>query len=120
MVVQFCSASSSELSRCALLNGILNKVTGPAARLIISNGIPSDWQSIRTALVNNFADQQDETVLYNDLAILSQGSSTAQEYYERCQNVYGIIMTYVSLHDILEITINAKRDLYRKLTLQAY
>ncbi|KAJ8718734.1 hypothetical protein PYW07_016290 [Mythimna separata] len=29
-------------------------------------------------------------------------------------------MTYVSLHDPLESTIVAKRDLYRKLTLQAY
>lgn len=120
LVDQFCNASSSELSRCALLNGILNKVTGSAARLINSNGIPSDWQGIRTALVNNFADQRDETSLYNDLAILSQGSSTAQEFYERCQNLYSTIMTYVSLHDTLETTINAKRDLYRKLTLQAY
>lgn len=99
LVDQFCNASSSELSRCALLNGILNKVTGSAARLINSNGIPSDWQGIRTALVNNFADQRDETSLYNDLAILSQGSSTAQEFYERCQNLYNTIMTYVSLHN---------------------
>lgn len=120
LVVEFCGQASNELSKCALINGILNKITGSAARLINSNGISCDWQGIRSSLVNNFADQRDETALYNDLAILSQGSSSAQEFYERCQNLYSTIMTYVSLHDTVQTTIDAKRDLYRKLTLQAY
>ena len=108
------------LPKLALLNGILNKITGPAARLINANGIPNDWAGIRSALVNNFADQRDETALYNDLALLTQGSGTPQEFYERCQSLFSTVMTYVSLHDTLDSTIAAKRDLYRKLTLQAY
>lgn len=111
---------SDQLSRLALLNGILNKVTGPAARLINANGIPSDWNGIRTALVNNFSDQRDETALYNDLAILTQGSGSPQEFYEKCQNIFATIMTYVTLHEPVETTVVAKRDLYKKLTLQAY
>lgn len=117
---QFSNAESSELSKCALINGILNKVVGPAARLINSNGIPSDWSGIRSALVNNFADHRDETALYNDLSILRQGSSTPQEFYERCQNLFSTILTYISLHDTVQATIDSKRELYRKLTLQAY
>lgn len=109
-----------ELSNLALLNGILNKVTGPAARTINSNGIPENWQGIRNALINNFADQRDETALYNDLALLSQGSNSPQEYYERCQNLFSIIMTYVTLHEEVTTTIEAKRSLYKKLTLQAF
>lgn len=110
----------NELNNLALINGILNKITGPAARLINSNGIPADWNGIRKALINNFADQRDETALYNDLALLTQGSGSPQEFYERCQNLFATIMTYVSLHESLETTIEAKRDLYKKLTLQAY
>lgn len=109
-----------ELENQSLLNGILNKVTGNAARLINSNGIPTDWNGIRTALINNFADQRDETALYNDLSLLSQGQNTPQEFYERCQNLFSIIMTYVTLHDALPTTIEAKRELYKKLTLQSY
>lgn len=120
LAVQFCAQDSSDLNKCALLNGILNKVVGPAARLINANGIPVDWKSIRSALINNFADQRDETALYNDLAILRQGSNTPQEYYERCQNLFSTIMTYVTLHDTLQTTIDSKRDLYKKLTLQAF
>jgi hypothetical protein len=110
----------NELYNLALINGILNKITGPAARLINSNGIPSDWTGIRNALINNFADQRDETALYNDLALLTQGPGTPQDFYERCQNLFATIMTYVTLHESLDTTIEAKRDLYKKLTLQAY
>lgn len=109
-----------ELSNLSLLNGILNKITGPAARTINSNGIPQTWNGIRSALINNFADQRDETSLYNDLALLTQGPSTPQEYYEKCQNLFSTIMTYISLHETIESTIEAKRTLYKKLTLQAY
>lgn len=109
-----------ELENQSLLNGILNKITGPAARLINSNGIPSDWNGIRNSLINNFADQRDETALYNDLALLTQGQSSPQEFYERCQNLFSTIITYVTLHDNLVTTIEAKRQLYKKLTLQAY
>lgn len=111
---------TNKLRETALLNGILNKITGPAARLINSNGVPSDWQGIRKTLVNNFSDQRDETALYNDLALLTQGPGTPQEFYENCQNLFSTLMTYVSLHDTIKSTIDAKRDLYRKLTLQAY
>lgn len=113
-------AEGHELQNQAVLNGILNKVTGPAARLINSNGIPSDWKGIRSSLVNNFADQRDETALYNDLALQSQGQSTPQEFYERCQTLFSTIMTYVTLHDDVKTTVEAKRQLYKKLTLQSY
>lgn len=110
----------NELENQALLNGILNKVTGPAARFINSNGIPTDWMGIRTALINNFADQRDETALYNDLSLLTQGQSTPQEFFEKCQTLFSTIMTYVTLHDSLPTTVEAKRELYKKLTLQSY
>lgn len=110
----------NELSNLALINGILNKISGPAARLINSNGIPENWLGIRSALVNNFADHRDETALYSDLSLQTQGNSTPQEFYERCQNLYSTIMTYISLHESVPTTIEAKRDLYKKLTLQAY
>lgn len=108
------------LGNLALLNGILNKVTGAAARTINSNGIPETWEGIRNSLINNFADQRDETALYNDLALLTQGSATPQEFYEKCQNIFSVIMTYISLHETVASTIEAKRSLYKKLTLQAY
>lgn len=110
----------NELKNIALINGILNKVTGPAARLINSNGIPENWIGIRNALINNFADQRDETSLYNDLALLNQGNTTPQEFYEKCQNLFSTIMTYISLHETILSTVESKRTLYKKLTLQSY
>lgn len=109
-----------ELINLALLNGILNKVTGPAARLINTNGVPETWEGIRSSLINNFSDQRDETSLYNDLALLTQGNSTPQEYYEKCLSLFATIMTYVSLHETVQSTIESKRSLYKKLTLQSY
>lgn len=109
-----------ELNNLALINGILNKVTGPAARLINSGGISDNWNGIRSALINNFADHRDETALYSDLSMQTQGSSSPQEFYERCQNLYSTIMTYITLNETVLTTIEAKRILYSKLTLQAY
>jgi hypothetical protein len=117
IVIDF--ASPDELNNLALINGILNKITGPAARLINSNGIPTDWIGIRNALINNFADQRDEAALYNDLALLTQGPGSPQEFYEKCQSLFATVMTYVTLHESVVTTIEAKRDLYKKLTLQA-
>lgn len=110
----------SEFNNLCLLNGILNKITGPAARMINSNGIPENWLGIRTALVNNFADQRDETALYNDLSMATQGNNTPIEFFDKCQNLFSTIMTYVTLHETVPTTVEAKRDLYRKLTLQAF
>lgn len=120
VITHFRTGPGSELQNLALVNGILNRVTGPAARLINSNGIPENWQGIRSALVNNFADHRDETALYSDLSMQTQGSNTPQEFYEKCQSLFSTIMTYVTLHESLTTTIDAKRALYQKLTLQAY
>lgn len=121
LVEQFIKPEAGyELSNLSLINGILNKIVGPAARTINSNGIPENWDGIRSALINNFADQRDETSLYNDLALLSQGSASPSEYYEQCNNLFSTIMTYISLHETIPSTIESKRSLYKKLTLQAY
>lgn len=119
-LVAECVSRENQFNNLILINGILNKISGPAARLINSNGIPETGAGIRNALVNNFADQRDETSLYNDLALLTQGSSTPQEFYEKCQNLFSTIMTYISLHETVDTTIESKRDLYKKLTLQAF
>ncbi|XP_028042721.1 uncharacterized protein LOC114252443, partial [Bombyx mandarina] len=68
----------NELNNLSLINGILNKITGPAARTINSNGIPENWLGIRTALINNFSDQRDETALYNDLSLLTLANNNDQ------------------------------------------
>lgn len=120
VVTYFKPQVGHELENQALINGILNKVTGSAARLINCNGIPDTWQGIKNSLINNFADHRDETSLYSDLAMQTQGFSTPQEFYERCQNLFSTIMTHISLHENVVTTIDAKRDLYRKLTLQSY
>lgn len=101
-----------------LLNGILNKITGTAAATINSNGIPDSWLGIRTSLINNFSDQRDETALYNNLSLAVQENKTSQEY-SHCQTLFSTIMTYVTLHETLPTTIDDKRDLYRKVTMQA-
>jgi hypothetical protein len=110
----------SELNNLCLLNGILNKITGPAATIINSNGIPETWLGIRNVLVNNFADQRDETALYNDLSLATQGHSSPQAFYEHCQTLFSTIMTYVTLHESIPTTIEAKRTLYKKLAMQAF
>lgn len=121
LVTQFiCTDPGHELANLCLINGILNKITGPASRTINANGIPDNWLGIRNALINNFADQRDESALYNDLSLLAQGNDSPQEFYDKCQTLFSTIMTYVTLHEIVPTTVEAKRDLYRKLTMQSY
>ena len=56
----------------------------------------------------------------NDLVLLSQGSDSPQQFYEKCQNLFSSLITYVSLHENVLTTVEAKRDLYKKFTLQAF
>lgn len=121
IVITYISPNAgSELANLCLINGILNKITGPAASIINANGIPDNWLSIRNALINNFADQRDETTLYNDLSLSTQGQKSPQEFYDHCQTLFSTIMTYITLHEDVATTIEAKRALYRKLTMQAF
>lgn len=113
-------APGNELGNLALINGILNKITGAAARTLVTNGIPKDWNGIRSTLIHNFSDHRDESALYSDMSLLAQGSDTPQVFYERVQNMLSTIMTYVELHDSLETTVEAKRSLYKKLALQTF
>ncbi|KAJ0169181.1 hypothetical protein K1T71_014705 [Dendrolimus kikuchii] len=110
----------NELNNAALINGILNKITGPAARMLNSNGIPHDWKGIRGALINSFSDHRDESTLYTDLSILTQVSDTPHIFYERVKNLLSTIMTYVELHECVKTTIEAKRELYNKLELRTF
>lgn len=110
----------NELSNLSLINGILNKITGPAARTLATNGIPNDWKSIRATLINSFSDQRDETSLYTDLSLLVQGSDTPQIYYEKVQNLLCTIMCHVELHENVETTIESKRTLYKNLALETF
>lgn len=110
----------NELMNLSLLNGILNKITGSAARILATNGSPSNWQGIRSSLIHHFSDQRDESALYTDLSMLTQGSDTPQVFYEKVLNLLSIIMTYVELHDSLSTTVEAKRTLYKNLALQSY
>lgn len=110
----------NSLVRLCLINGILNKIKGPAALIINSNGISENWSDIKATLINNFADQRDETTLYNDLMLATQNNDTPQEFYDRCVNLFSTIMTYVTLHETIETTVQAKRALYKKLTMQAF
>lgn len=121
IVQQYASPEpGSELANLCLLNGILNKITGPAASTINSNGIPETWAGIRSSLINNFSDQRDETALYNDLSLAVQGNKSPQEFYDHCQTLFSIIMTYVTLHESIPTTVEAKRALYKKVTVQAF
>ncbi|KAL4715687.1 hypothetical protein ACJJTC_006266 [Scirpophaga incertulas] len=48
LVINFLNpAHGNELNNSALLNGILNKITGNAAKTLATNGIPTDWQRWR-------------------------------------------------------------------------
>lgn len=109
-----------QLVSSALLNGIINRITGKAARTLATNGIPDNWEGIRNTLVNSFSDHSDECSLYTDLSLLTQGIDTANVFYERVQNMLSTIMAYVQLHERVVSTIDAKRQLYNKLALKPF
>lgn len=85
-----------------------------------TNGIPSSWKRIRDTLVNNFSDHRDETALYTDLSMMTQGHNTPHVFYEKGQTLLTTIMTYVELHEEVQTTIEAKRQLYKNLALQTF
>ncbi|KAL4717654.1 hypothetical protein ACJJTC_000803 [Scirpophaga incertulas] len=50
VLAHFNTEPGNELSNLALINGILNKVTGPAAMYINANGIAENWSGIRSRI----------------------------------------------------------------------
>lgn len=114
------SAPEYVLSNSTLLNKILNKIPGPAARILATNGIPNNWIGIRQTLINSFSDHRDQCSLYTDLSSLTQGTDSSQIYYENVQNLLRTIMAYVKFHENVSTTVTSKRQLYNKLALQTY
>lgn len=110
----------NDVTNLALINGIINKITGNAARALATNGAPQNWNGIRNTLINSFSDHRDESTLYTDLSQLTQGSDSPHIFYERIQNLLSTIITYIEVHDQLETTVQAKRTLYNSLALKTY
>ncbi|XP_045769769.1 uncharacterized protein LOC123870486 [Maniola jurtina] len=113
-------AQEYDLSNLSLISGILNKITGSAARTISANGISDDWNKIKATLINSFSDYRDEIALITDLTYLIQGSDTVQIFYEKVQNLLCTLITYVELHDTVKTTVDVKRTLYQKLALKTF
>lgn len=48
----------SSISNECIISNILNKITGPAATVVGSNGDSDSWLAIRETLIRNFADKK--------------------------------------------------------------
>lgn len=108
------------IANATLLNGILNKITGNAEDVLNISGNNTSWADIRRTLIENFADQRDETTLNRDLTLLRQGNETPQDFYVRCQQMLSKIINFVNLNIHDDSIKTVKRTFYTEQALQTF
>lgn len=81
-----------------LMSSILAKIKGEAAKNI-STSIITNWTSLKTALVNGYADRRDCYSLGIEMTELKQTSNeTPFDYYNKIQKLLNLQISYLATH----------------------
>jgi len=80
-----------------LMSSILAKLKGEVA-INISSCIISNWNDLKNALINSYADKRDCYSLSIELTELKQGNETPFDFYNRIQHVLNLQISYLSTH----------------------
>ena len=103
-----------------LLNFVQSKLTGNA-RLIISTKIINTWLDLRTAIVQNFTDQRDETSLLSELLSFKQKpQEDALTFSNRCRYIEQLLISNLICNEDNAELRNLKAQIYTQQTLKAF
>lgn len=103
-----------------LLNFIQSKLTGQA-RAIISTKNITDWNSLKTAITENFTDQRDDTSLLSELLSLKQrANEDALSFSNRCRYIEQLLISNLSCNEQNANTRVLKATIYSQQTLKAF
>jgi hypothetical protein len=112
-------ANPDNFQNVIVTNGIISKLIGKASEVIDINAA-RNWNEIKTALIENFADQRDENSLNRDLINLTQGNETPQQFYDRCIHLLNTLINYVNIHNADQNVRDCKRDFFTMQTLKTF
>lgn len=104
-----------------LLRSVIGKLSGRALNLIGSRGNLTNWNSIKTLLLQFFSDSRDENCLVGDLLHIRQGKNENPiSFGNRCQDLLSLLLTKVQL---IEPDVNRRQlkiEIYEKQALDAF
>lgn len=103
-----------------LLRAIRNKIDGSANEVLNMYGTPLDWDQIKQNLILHYADKRNETSLIRDLHDIKQNNKSVEKFYSEIIETLATINNHIKIHETENSVVNAKRDLYTEMCLNAF
>lgn len=100
LVTKFYNAADpTDFQNEYLMSSLLAKIKGEAA-VNISSSLINNWQDLKSALLNAYADKRDVYTLNIEMSELKQGNETPFDFYNKVQQILNLQISYISTHFI--------------------
>lgn len=103
-----------------LMRTIRNKIEGRANEVLITEGIPLDWDTIRETLRANFTDKRDESSLLQEIHLIKMKDLSLTRLYEQISEVKLALFNVIETKEREQSVVKAKKESYTKLCLDAF
>lgn len=91
------TADPTDFQNEYLMSSLLAKIKGEAA-INISSCLINNWQDLKNALLNAYADKRDIYTLNIEMCELKQGNESPFDFYNRMQHILNLILSYNVTH----------------------
>lgn len=103
-----------------ILNVVRNKITGNADIALESYNTPLNWECIIKCLTTHYADKRDLGTLEYQMASMTQGNSSVQDFYKEIYAHLSLILNKISCMEESEASIHLLTKTYRNKALDTF
>lgn len=102
------------------LRAIRNKIHGEADEVLTMYGTKLNWETIKSNLINHYADKRNETSLVKDLHLIYQGSDSIEKFFSRIIEIQSALISHAKLHEQSPVVRAAKEAFFTDMCLNVF
>lgn len=99
---------------------IRDKILDEANNVLVANHIPTDWEAIKTALIDQLGDKRDLSTLVTNISYLEQGAKDIVQFYKECRELLSDITAKISIDRELESCARTLTGNYENMIMNSF
>lgn len=96
-----------------------DKSLDEANNVLVANHIPTDWEAIKTTLIDQLEDKRDLSTLVTNISYLDQGAKDT-EFYKECRELLSDITAKISIDKELESCAKTLTGNYENMIMNSF
>lgn len=99
---------------------IRDKILDEANNVLVANHIPTDWEAIKSALIDQLGDKRDLSTLVTNISYLDQGTKDIIQFYKECRELLSDITAKISIDKELESCAKILTGSYENMIMNSF